>query len=127
TFGELLDQRVAHTVYIHDAAGGEMQNGLAQLGRTVGVDAAVIGFAFGAHNLRAAFRTSLRHVESLVSAGMIFVFDYLGDFGNDVSTTLYLHPIADLDAEALDLVHVMKSRVANGGAANRDRSQHGHW
>ena len=47
------------------------------------------------------------------------------DFGNDVATALHLHPVADFHAQALDLIHVVKGRVADGGAADRNRRQFG--
>ena len=57
---------------------------------------------------------------------MIFIVDDLGDFGDDIATALDLEPIPDLHAEALDFVHVVEGGVADGSAADRNRSEHGN-
>ncbi len=112
------DQRVAQAVNVHHAARGKVQDGLPQLRRTVGVDAAVIGFALGADDMAPTHRTSLRHMKSFVTARMVFVFDHPRDFGDDIAAALDFHPVADLHAQALDLVHVVQSGAADGGAAD---------
>ena len=121
---QLCDQRFAHAVDVHDAARGEVQNGSEQFRGAVGVDAAVVDLAFGANDFRSAHRALLGHHEFFCAARMIFVFDDLRDFRNHVAAALDLHPVADLHAEALDLVHVVQGRVADGGAADRNRSEH---
>src|ERR1051326_403218 len=55
---------------------------------------------------------------------MIFVIDDLRDFGDYVAPALDLHPVSDLHTEALDLVHVVQSCVANGRAANLNWRKH---
>src|SRR5579871_3899554 len=106
-----------------------MQNGAEQFGGAVGVDAAVVDFAFGADNLRAAYGALLRHNELASAAGMIFVVDDLRDFRDHVAATLDLHPVADLYSQALDLIHVVQRGIADGctadqyGRQHRDRSQ----
>ena len=57
---------------------------------------------------------------------MIFILDDLRNFWNHVTAALHLHPVADLYAQALDLVHVMQRGVANGCAADQNWSQHRH-
>ena len=57
---------------------------------------------------------------------MIFVFDHLRDLGDHVAAALDLHPVADLHAQALDLVHVVQGGVADGRAADGNRRQHRH-
>ena len=101
-----------------------MQNGLAQLRRAICIDTAVVDFAFGTDNLCAAHRTAFRHVKSLVPARVIFVVDDLRDFGDHVAAALHLHPIANLDAQTLDLIHVVQCGVSDGRAADQNRRQH---
>jgi len=44
-------------------------------------------------------------MKQFVSARMFFVFDDARDFGNYISSALHLHPIANLQPEALlDLI-----------------------
>src|SRR5206468_559559 len=102
---ELRDQGFAHAVDVHHAARGEMQDRPQKLGGAVRVDAPVVNFAFGSDNFRRADRALLRSFNFNVSAWMIFVD--LDDFGNHVATTLDSDPVADLQTEALDFVHVM--------------------
>ena len=87
----------------------------------------LVDFALGAHHVGSAYRTFLRHVKRFVSTGMRFVLDDAGNFGNHVSTALDLHAVADLDAETLNLVHVMQRGPANRRATDRHRLQHCNW
>src|ERR1041385_3520968 len=98
-----------------------MQNGAKQLGGAVGVHTAVVNFAFRPDNFRSADRALLRSFNFNVSARMIFVD--LDDLGDHIATTLDPHPVADLEAETLDFVHVVQSRVANSRSADWNRLQ----
>ncbi len=57
---------------------------------------------------------------------MVFVFDHARDFGDHVAAALDFHPVADLHAQALDLVHVVQGGAADRGAADGHRLQRGH-
>ena len=103
-----------------------MQDGFAQFGGAVGVDAAMIGLAFGADDVASAYRAPFRHVERFVAAGMVFVFDYACDFGDHVAAALDFHPVADLYAQALDFVHVVQGGAADCGTADGNRLERGY-
>ena len=100
-----------------------MTDRLAQFCGTVRIDAAMVGFALRANDMAATYRALLRHVKYLAAARMILVFNDADYFRNHVPAALNLYPIADLHAEALDLVHVVKRRARYGRAADRDRLQ----
>src|SRR5436309_13685354 len=74
-----------------------------------------------AHYISAAYWAVLGHLELFVSARMVFVFDHLYDFRDHVAATLDFHAVADLHAEAPDLIHVAQCGAGNGRAADRDR------
>ena len=57
---------------------------------------------------------------------MVLIVDDLGDFGDHVAAALDLHPIANLHAQAPDLIHVVQRGIADGRAPNRNRGQLGH-
>jgi hypothetical protein len=122
----LGDQRVAQAVDVHDTARREVQNRLAQLGGAVGVNTAMVGFAFGANHVAPAHRASLRHVERFVAAGMVFVFDHTRDLWDHVATAFDFHPIADFYSEAVDLVHVVQGGAADRGATDGNWLQRRH-
>src|SRR5581483_10532044 len=84
-----------------------MANTLAQLGGTVGVDAAVVSFAFGAHHVAAAHRAALGHMEMLAPAWA--VVQHLNNFGDN---------IADAHTQPLNFVHVVQRGAAYGGTAD---------
>ena len=102
-----------------------MQQAFAQLGGTVGVDAAVVHLAFGADYGALTLRTFCRKNKSLLTARMFRIFQNLDDFGNHVAAALDLDPVAELEAEALDEVGVVQRGAADGGAADEDRRQLG--
>ena len=103
-----------------------MENSLAQFCRAVGVHAAVVGLSGRAHDVAAADGTFFRHLEFACATRMIFVIDHANDFRDHVAAALHFDPIANLHAQALDLVHVVERRAAYGGAADGDGFQHGH-
>src|SRR5690349_15856908 len=125
-FRELIDQRIAHAFDVHDRTGSKVENAFAKLGGAIYIDAAMIGFALDAHDFSAADRAMLGHVELAVPARVVFVVNDLHHFRNDVTTPLNHHPVTDLDAEALDLILVVKSGAADGGAADGHRLQKSH-
>src|SRR6185437_6384629 len=102
-----------------------MQDAFAQFGRAGGIDAAVIGLALHAHYMAAANRAALRHLEMLVPARVLVVFNHLDDLGNHVPTALNHHPVADLYSEALDLIHVVQRGAAHRGAPDGYRLEPG--
>src|SRR4029077_1072277 len=87
----------------------------------VGVDAAVINLALGADNFVSADRALNGILDLFFPARMIFVD--LDNLWNHIATALYSDPVADLHAEAPNLVHVMQGRVANGRPADQNRHQ----
>ncbi len=87
----------------------------------------MVCLAFHSYHVAVALRAPLRHVEVLVAARVVFVVDDLDHLGDHVAASLHHYPVADLHAQALDLVHVVQRSPAHGGAANRDRLEHGHW
>ena len=121
TIDELVDERVAHALDVHHAARGEVQDALAQLRRAVGVDAAVVGFAFDADDVASAFGAAFGHVKLAVSARVVLVVDNLHDLRNNVAAALDQDVVADLDAEIVDEVHVVQRGAGDGGAADEHR------
>ena len=103
-FAEALD--------IHHAAGSEVEQALAQARGAVDVDAAIVGFALGADHFAVALRAMRREVKGAAAAWMLLVVDHLDDFGNDVAAAFHFHKVADLEAEALDLVGVVQRGAA---------------
>src|SRR5262249_13293676 len=114
-------QRVAHAVNVHDATRGKVQDGFAQFRGTLLVHAAVIGLAFGPHDMPAANGTLLRHLEALAATRMLVIVNDARDLGDYIASTFDFHPVADLHAQALDLVHVVQSGPAYGCSAD------GNW
>ena len=72
----------------------------------------MIGLALGAHDVAAADGAMLGHVEHSRAARMVFVFDDLHDFRNDVAAALDFDLVADLHAEFVDEVHVVQCGAA---------------
>ena len=110
---------------VHDAAGGEVEEAAGEAGGAGEVDAAVVGFAFGAVDLAVADRAVFGEVEFFVAARVLGVFDDLDDFGDDVAAALDFDVVADEEAEALDLVGVVEGGAGDGGAADGDRRERG--
>src|SRR6185312_13717199 len=104
-----------------------MQNGLAQLGRALLVHAAMIGLAFGAHDMSAANWALVRHVKRLMSARVVFVVNHARDFRNDVAAALNFNPVTDLHAQAFNLVHVVQSGATHRGATDGNRLEFRYW
>src|SRR5690349_21671689 len=98
-----------------------MQNRFAQLCRAVDIDAPVIRLTFRAHYVPAAHRAALGHMERLVPARMVLVFHHLYDLRDYIAAALHLYPVADLDPEAFDLVHVVQRGPAHSRSADWNR------
>src|SRR6266853_3096513 len=103
-----------------------MQNAFTQLGGTCCIYAAMIGFAFHAHHVPAAFRTALRHVERFVAARMVFIVDDFNDFGNYVATALDHHPVADLYFQTINLILIVERGPRHRRAADGNGLERGH-
>src|SRR5258706_12157256 len=86
----------------------------------------MVGCAGCADYIPLAYRTMLGHLETLVSAGMRVVIDHFHDFGNHAAAALHLHPVADSDPEAFNLVHVVQGRARDCRAADRHRLEPCH-
>src|SRR5205807_31876 len=123
---DLIDQGFSHAFDVHYGARGEVQDAFAQLRRTVGVDATMVGLAFHAHYVAVADRTVRGHVKLFVAARVLLAVDDFNDFGNYVATTLHHDPIANHHSQALDFIMVMQSCAGNGRPANLDRLQRGN-
>ena len=76
-----------------------------------------------AHHLAAAHGTVRRQAEGLAVRALGRDAD---DFGNDVAGALHHHLVANLQAEALDLILVVERGAGNRNAAHFHRSQMGH-
>ena len=120
---ELIDQRLPQAVDIHGAPPGEVQQRLLELGRTRRVDAAVGDLAFGAKNFAAAHRAFLGDAEFAPVGRTLHHFDHLRDH---LAGALDEHRVADLDAQALDLVHVVERCVAHRDPAHVHRFEVRH-
>ena len=112
---QLIDERLSHAIDIHDAAGGEVEQGLLEAGGTVGIDAAAGGLALLAHHLAAADGAMGGHAERLPVRALGGDADH---FGNDVAGAFDHHLVADLQAEALDLILVVERGAGDGDAAD---------
>ena len=97
-----------------------MQDGLPQFGRTIRIDAAVIHLAFRPHNLGSTHRTLLRHFKffKVGRTRMVFIINHLRHFRNYIPAALHLHPVANLHAQALDLIHVVQRGISHRCAAD---------
>src|ERR1041384_8804348 len=56
-------------------------------------------------------------------AGVVFVVHHARDLGDYVAAPLHFRPIADLDPQALDFIHVVQRGTADGCAADSHRLQ----
>ncbi len=120
-FKQLIDQGLAHAVNVHYAARREMQNRAEKFCGTVSIDAAIIDFTLHSHSFRVAYQARLGRRNILISARMILIhFDH---FRDHVAAPLDANPVADLYAEAFNLVHVVQSSIADGCAADGNWSQ----
>ena len=102
-----------------------MEQCFAQLGGAIGVDAAVVDFAFDADDFAAALGTMRGKDEGEFPARMLGVFDDLDYLGDDVAAAFNLDRVADFEAEALNEVGVVEGGAADGGAADEDGSEFG--
>ena len=49
---------------------------------------------------------------------MVFIINDLRHFRNYIPATLHLHPVANLHAQALDLIHVVQRGISHRCAAD---------
>src|ERR1019366_10633070 len=91
-----------------------------------GVDTAVVALFRGSGDFRSAPGTLLRRLDICLASRVLLVVDDLGDFGDDVAAALDLDPIANLHAQAPNLIHVVQRGIADGRAPNGNRGQLGH-
>src|SRR5205823_1611829 len=122
---ELVDELLAEALDVHGAARAEEAELLLQLGRAGEPDAAVGHLALGAHDLRAAHRAGGRHAEALLAA-LPPLGHHLHDVRDHVARALEEDGVADADVLALDLVHVVERRVADGHPAHLHRLELRH-
>src|SRR6267154_6768955 len=101
-----------------------MQQGFFALGRAGGVDAAVGYFAFGAMDGAAAFGTIFWHAEGLAIGAFFGDFEYVRDY---FAGALDEDGVADLQAEAIDFVHVVQRGTADSDASDLHWFEHGDW
>ena len=121
---ELFGQRVAQALDPHRAARGEVEQTPLQLRRAVRGHAARDDLAFGARDDAAAHGTLPWEAESLLRARAARRDD-AQDLRDDLAALLYVHPVADLHAQALDLVLVVQRRARDHRARELHRREHG--
>ncbi len=116
--GELVDQSVAHALDVHYSARGEVEDGFAQLGRAVGVHAAVVGLALGAHDNTAALGTLLGDWNRFF--GLAVRLD-INNFRNDVTAAFYSHGVTDVYSQTVNFIPVVKRGAGHSRPADADR------
>jgi hypothetical protein len=111
----LIDEDVTEAVDVHDGARGEVEERLFEACGAVGVEAAPGGFAGGSDGFALADGAVGGHVERAAIGGGA---DELDDLGDDVAGAFNEDGIADLDAEAFDLVLIMEGGSGDGDPAD---------
>ena len=109
---ELLDQRLAHSVDVHDAARREVQDRFFQAGRAIRVDAPAGRLAFLPHHISAANRTMLGHAERPPVRAFL---EHANHFRNHVSRALDHYLVADLEAHGGTVVSTREAQHIAGG------------
>src|SRR6185437_6201481 len=95
-----------------------MQDRLPQLRWAIRIHAPMVRLALGAHHLAAAHRALRWHVEPLMPAGVGIIIYNPYNLRDHIAAAFHFHPIADLHAEPLDLIHVVKSGTAHSRPAD---------
>ena len=119
------DRLVAECLDVKRAAGGEVEEPLAELCRARDrIRAPPVDLSLVPPEHGAAFRALAGELELPLVAGPQFDHwpDHLGD---DLACLAQDHRVADQDALALDLVLVVQGRAVHGGAADLHRGHHG--
>jgi len=111
---ELLDDGRTQAIDVHAAAGGPVLERALELGPARGTLAAVDDLALLPGDLAAAGRALRGHDEGPLLAGAPVCED-LDHLGDDVPRLLDHHAVADADALALHLIHVVEARAADRG------------
>ncbi len=118
---QLIDDLVAETVDIHRMPAREVQHGLFALRRASGVHASVSHFPVHVMNRAVALGTMLRHAKRL--AVLSFFHDFQ-NVRNDFARALDQHGVADLQAQPLDLIHIVECGTADSDASHLHRLKH---
>ena len=122
-FQKLADHRRSAAFDIHGALAGKMDETFAAQGGTMGIGAAISGFAFFTLNIPATFRAFIRHGKRLCSLRALRLH-HVQDLGNNFGSLVNDHHVADADIFFLDKIFVMESSTADGTAGKLDRCQH---
>ena len=122
---ELGDEGFAEAFDGHDAARGEVAELFFEAGRTAGVDAAEVDFAFGSDESGLAAGAEIGEAYLFGAAWVGCVFDYAGDLGDYVAAALDGDEVADADAEAGYFVGIVEGGAGDGGASNGNRGEDG--
>src|SRR5947209_11982902 len=101
-----------------------MQQGFLAFGGAGSVYAAVGDFAFGAMDGAAALGTIFWHAEGLAVGALLGDFE---DVRDHFAGALDEDGVADLQAEAIDFVHVVQGGTADSDASYLHWLEHGDW
>src|SRR5450755_4145282 len=101
-----------------------MQQRLFALGRARGVHAAVSDLIFRFVDSAAALRTIRGHPE-FFAVGTLF--DHFQHMRDHFAGALDQHGVADLQSQAINLVHIVERGTADGDASDLHWLKHGYW
>ena len=118
----MIDDLVAESIDVHGVAAGVVQERFLALGGAGGVDAAVGHFPFHLVDGAATFGAFLGHAEGF--ARLPFLDDFK-DVRDDFAGALDKHGVVDVQAEAVDLVHVVERGAGDGDSADLHWLQNG--
>ena len=90
-----------------------------------GVNAAPVDFAFGADEIGVADGAAFGEDDFFFTARVVLVRNDFRDFGDDVPAAFDRDEVADLYAEAFDLIGVVECGARDGCAADEDGSECG--
>src|SRR5215813_5003684 len=123
-FDELIDESVSEAINLHGFAAGPMQQRFFQF-RGAGLrETPSNGLPFLTKHLSATHWAVGGHLERM-AVGRLFYNTY--NLRNHIPTAFKQHAVIDLDAQTFDFVFIVKSRVANGCAAELNGFQNRHW
>ena len=118
---QLVDERFAQAFDVHGRARRKVLEASTDSCRTREVVAPPDHLFLVAVQLAPADWALAGHLPGLASLGVRQ--QRLHHFRDDVAPALHFHPVADLHAQALDLVHVVQGGATDCGAADRNRFQ----
>ena len=119
---QLIDNFFAEAVDIHGVAAGVMEQRLFAFCRARGVHATVSNLALDVVNRAVAFGTMLGHAKRLA---VLPFLDHFQDVRNHFAGALDQHGVADLQAEPLDLIHIVERGTADSDASDLHRFENG--